>query len=122
MDDEMAGQLAGGLHGIVGNDDIGSAVVEDAYDGAVVHGPPCQVAHALARTLAIDIAALQRRQGDAYLLDLADGGQTVHVVVGIFGDVDCDVSSVALGPPVLPQVTSHLCDLVDLSLQRRTSF
>ena len=119
---EVAGELAGGHDGVVGDDDVGGAVVEDAYDGAVVHGPSCEVAHALAGAFAIEVAAFQGWECDADGLDVADGWQLAYLVVYEVGDVDGDVAAVALCPAVLPEVSGHFCYFLYFLFQGGSAF
>ena len=122
MNRQVTGQFARRLNLVVGNDDIRGAVVQNTDDTAVVHGPSCQVAHALARSLAIEVAAFQCRQRHANLLHLADGRQPLDFIVDILGNVHRDVTTVALGPSVLPEVTGYLGNLVNFCFQGRTPF
>ena len=119
---EVAGQLAGRHHSLVGNDHVGGAVVQYADDAAVLHGPSCQIAHALARTFTIEVTALQCRQRNADCLHLADRGQLADVIVYQMGHVHGDVAAVALCPSVLPQIAGHFGNLLNLCLQGRASF
>ena len=121
MNGEVTGQFAGGHHSLVGNDDIRGAIVEDADDRAIGHRPAGQVAHTLASTLTVEITALEGRQCDANLLHVADGRHTADLVIGILRDVHRDITTITLGPSVLPQITGHLCYFLDLCLQGRTS-
>src|SRR5574344_878103 len=113
---QMAWQFGCRHHRIVGNDDIAGAVVENAYDRPVVHRPSCQVAHALACSLTIEILSAECRQGCAYLYDIADGRQVSYLVVNHLGHVHRDVAAVALSPTVLPEISGHLSYLFDLPL------
>jgi hypothetical protein len=78
-----------------------------------------QVAHTLARALAVEVATLQCGQRNAYGYDIADGWQAAHVVIGILSDVYRNVAAIALGPSVLPKVACHLGRLLNLCLQCR---
>ena len=119
---EVAGQLGSRHHGIVGNDDIAGAVVQNANHRTVVHRPASQVAHALARSFAIEIAALQCGQRHTYLLHIADGRHLSDFIVHKVGHVHGDVAAVALGPTVLPQVACYFGYLFNLRFQGGASF
>ena len=48
--------------------------------------------------------------------DGTDGGKVLDTVVNQIRDIDGDVSTVALGPSVLPQITSNLSYFVHLTI------
>ena len=74
--------------------------------------PSGEVAHALSRSLAVEVAALQMGQGGADSLHLADGRHLLDVAVDETGDVHGDVAAIALSPTVLPKIASHFCDFL----------
>ena len=114
---KMRWQFRGGLYGVVGNDDVAGAIVEDANHAAIVHRPTCQVTHTLSCSLAEEVLSFQMRQCLANRFHLGDGWQRLDGIVHKLGDVDRDVTSVALCPSVLPQITCHFGYLVDLFSQ-----
>ena len=119
---QMGWQFAGGNDVDIGDDFVGSAVVEDADDAAVLHGFFGQIAHAFASALAIEVLAFQVRKGHADGLDLGDCRQGLAFVVHKLGNVDGDVSAIALSPAFLPKVAGDLGDLVDDGLEGRAVF
>ena len=119
---EVRRQLARRHHGVVGYYHVARAVVEDADYAAVVHRTACQVAHALSGAFAVEIATLQRRQRNSYLLHFADCRHLLHLVVGEFRHVHGDVTSVALGPSVLPQIAGNFCYFLHFGAQSGASF
>ena len=108
MHAQVGGSLRGGHNGVVGNDLVVLAVVEDADDRAVVHRPTRQIAHTLLRTLAVEVATLQHRQMHTDGDRLADCGQGTDLVINVFGDIERDVTAITLRPTLLPQVAGHL--------------
>ena len=61
-------------------------------------------------------------QGSADLIHGRDSGHLTYLVVHLFRNVHCDVAAVALGPSLLPKVTSYLGHLVDCGCEGRTVF
>ena len=114
VDGQMRRQFAGRHHQFVSNDDIRFAVVQDANDAAVLHGPSSQVAHAFARPFAIEIAAFQVRQSRADLQRFGKSRKGSHLIVHELRNVDGNVATIALGPTLLPKVTRHLGNLLNL--------
>ena len=74
------------------------------------------------RAFAVEIAALQVREGSPDGLHLADRCHLTNLVVHKLGNVDGDVSTVALRPTFLPQVSGHFSHLVHFFCQGRASF
>ena len=74
------------------------------------------------KNFAVEVATLQIGKGGAYLLHLADGGHRANLVVNEFCDVHGNVAAVALGPTVLPQITSHFGYLLYLAAQGVAAF
>ena len=106
----------------VGNDFVGCAIIEDADDASVLHGFLGQIAHAFASALAIEVLAFQIRKSHADGLDLGDCRHGLAFVVHKLGNVDGDVSAIALSPTFLPKVAGDLGDLVDDGLEGRAVF
>ena len=68
LQSQVGGQLTGWHHVLIGNHHVAGAVVENTDDRTVLHRLLSQVAHALARTFAIEILALQLGQYHTNLL------------------------------------------------------
>ena len=117
MDRKMAGKLAGGHDGLIGDDDIRGAIGENADDGAIGHGKAGEIAHAAARALAIEITTGEGGQSDTNLNGIADGGKGPDGIVDQIGDINGDIAAITLGPAVLPEVTGYLGYLQHLGLE-----
>ena len=122
MNTQVTRKLGGWHHRIVSDDDIASAIIQDANDGTIVHRPTSQITHSLASTLAEEIATFQCWQCCTNLLHLADSWQRLDFIIHQIGDVDGDVAAITLCPSILPEITCYLSNLIDLLLQGRTTF
>ena len=67
LQSQVRGQLRRGYHVLIGNHHVASAVVKNTDDASVLHRLLSQVTHALARTFAIEILALQLGQNHTNL-------------------------------------------------------
>lgn len=122
LEHEMRGQFGCGFDGRIGYYFIAFAIVENTDYAACTHGVPREVPHPLEGAFAVEIAAFQIEQFRAYGHNLADCRHCLHLLVGIFGDIECEVAAIALGPTFLPEVSGHFGHLVQCLLQGRTSF
>ena len=113
----MCGELRGGHDGFVGNDDIAGAIIEYADDGTVLHGALSKIAHTFVGSLTIKVASFQVWQRDSDRFDFTDGRQCFNCVVYILGDIDSDISTVALGPSFLTEISCNFSYLVDFRSQ-----
>ena len=59
-------------------------------------------------------------EGGANGIDGRDGGQQLHSIVHLLGDVYGDVATIAFGPSFLPQIARHFSDAFHHLLQSRS--
>ena len=114
---QVSRQLRGGFHCIVGNDFVAGAVVENADNRAVLHGPTSQVAHTFIGSLAEEIAALDVRKGCSDGGHGADCRHIAYLIIYKLGNIDGDVSTITFGPAFLPEITGNFGHLVYLAGQ-----
>ena len=118
---EVRRQLACRIDRLVSYDNVTCAVVKYPYYASVLHRAASKVAHAAVGALAEEVSALKMWQGNADLLNLADGRHLPYIIVYKFGNVHGNVSAVTLGPAFLPQIAGYLGHLVYFLLKSGTS-
>jgi hypothetical protein len=119
VDEEVRRQLTRRQYGVIGDDDVVLAVVENADDTAILHRPACEVTHTLAGAFAEEVSSFEVGQFLPYCDRLTDSWHVADLVVDEVSDVHRDVTAVALSPSVLPQIAGDFRDLVDLFLSMR---
>ena len=97
-------------------------IIRDADNRAIAHGAACQITHTLLRTLAVEVATLQMGKVHTHSDGSADCRQGADSIIDMLGNVHRYITTVALGPAFLPEITGNLCHLHDLMLQGRAIF
>ena len=113
LESQVAGQLAGGHDGLIGNNLVTGTIGTDTNDGAILHGMASQVAHALACSLGIEILTFEAREHLAYLNGRDKSGKRCPLCICKLCDINGNIAAVTLGPTILPKVTGNLGYLVD---------
>lgn len=92
---------------LAGNDPVTEAVVPDPDNGGVFHRCGSHIAHS-------PVGSRYQKTGPSEPVDAppqrkrpVQGAGLRHAVVGPFRNIAGDITSVALGPPALPQVSGH---------------
>ena len=92
---------------LAGNDPVTEAVVPDPDNGGVFHRCGSHIAHS-------PVGSRYQKTGPSEPVDAPPqrkrpvrGAGLRHAVVGPFRNIAGDITSVALGPPALPQVSGH---------------
>ena len=119
---EVSRELWGRHYRFVSNDFVACAVVANAHDRAILHRPASEIAHSLASSFAVEILTLELWKHHTDLLYRCNGRHSFAFLVHKLGDIDGDITAITLSPSLLPEVTSHLCNLIDYGFKAWASF
>ena len=122
MNAQVRRKLRSRFYGVVGNDNIRGAVVEDTDNRAVLHRATSQVTHTHICALAVEVATLQVWQLRTNRIDLADCRQCLYLIIHKLRDINGDITTITLCPTLLPEITCHFGNLLDLGSECRAIF
>ena len=118
---QMGSKFGSRFHGIVSDYFIAAAIVADADYRSVLHREFSQVTHPSVSSLAEKPAAFQVREFLRHRHDRSYRRKRFQFIINVFGNIDNNVSAVALGPSLFPEITGDFRYLFNFAPQFRAT-